>query len=247
VISLGEDVVEHRAPARDRMRACRGGRATLRDRIRLRARADKNSRQGFRPRRALSRQGLRATKARTRLGKIARCTAETRWGHLPVQEGNFAKTGDPKPGPVGDAPSRIAGGGKTVGKVVQIGIQRAKEFFKTKAGRFTKTGARATADDLVEAIKAGEDVIADSPSVARDLARTAGGGKAPTLHEVPRGPLEQGFLPHYHPQGLKSHVFFEPKGGFGIKDLLDMFGPIFIGPVENFQWGGAPNVAGPAP
>jgi hypothetical protein len=87
VIGLADDVHEHRAPARDRVHARRGGRAQRATYARPRARADKNSRQGFRPRRVQLHQGLRAAKGGTHLRKIGRCTARTWWGHLPVQEG----------------------------------------------------------------------------------------------------------------------------------------------------------------
>jgi RHS repeat-associated protein len=131
-------------------------------------------------------------------------------------------------------PGKIAGGkGKGVGKVVQLGIQAIKDGFKTKPGKFVKTGAKATFEDLVEAVKAGEDVIVDSASIAKQIAVKVGGGKAPTLHNVKSTQLEQGFLPHFHPAGSKAHVFFEPQGGFGVIDVLDFFGPLIIIPFED--------------
>jgi len=137
----------------------------------------------------------------------------------------------------GGVGSKVAAGGgaeKTLGKVVQIGIQAAKDFFRNKPGRFLRTGSRAAMRELVSAIESGEDVMADSPSIAKDLARRAGGGREPTLHKVESGAAEQGFLPHYHPYASKSHVFFEPRGGFGLKDVLDLLlpGPTLITPME---------------
>ncbi len=106
MIGLADDVHEHHAPARDREHARRGSRATRAVYARPRARADKNSRQGFRPRRAASRLGLRAAKSGTRLRKIARCTAKTRWRHLPVQEGPFPHESPSADRPVpGEAPN----------------------------------------------------------------------------------------------------------------------------------------------
>ena len=87
MIGLGENVIEHRAPVRDRVHARRGGRMQRATYARPRARASKNSRQGFRPRGALLHQGLRAAKSGTRFRKSASLTVKTRWGHLPVQEG----------------------------------------------------------------------------------------------------------------------------------------------------------------
>ena len=83
-----------------------------------------------------------------------------------------------------------------VGKVINLGIKGFKSL------------GRGNTDDLVAAVKSGEDVIAKNRNQAEQIARAAGDGKRP-VHDNPHGPREEGYRPHYHPFGREGgHVFY---------------------------------------
>ena len=65
-------------------------------------------------------------------------------------------------------------------------------------------------DALVEAVKAGDDVIAPSQQAASRIARAAGDGRRPVGPESNRLPGGQQGRPHYHVAGREgaAHVFF---------------------------------------
>jgi len=89
-------------------------------------------------------------------------------------------------------------GESIIGKVCVLG---AKQIAK----RMGRIGMK----ESVDAVKAGEYVIAKSRNAAKDIATRAGDGKPP-IHEIDK----KSGAPHYHPAGrCGGHVFFTIAGG----------------------------------
>ena len=94
-------------------------------------------------------------------------------------------------------------------------------------------------DRLIDAVKAGDDVIAPSQQAARRVARAAGDGRRPVGPE--RSP---GGRPHYHVSGREgaAHVFYSVAAGLtfshyakdasplvqGAAAVADFFNPLSI-------------------
>jgi hypothetical protein len=122
-----------------------------------------------------------------------------------------------------------------------------------KPFQFKARGPALTFEKLVDAVKAGEDVLVQSRDVARELAeKVAGRRPLPKhLHHQPDAAARrQGDLPHYHPYEGGPHIFYKPEKTLFEKaldvggDVIDLFSPFLLILPENFEFD-APPVAAP--
>jgi RHS repeat-associated protein len=122
-------------------------------------------------------------------------------------------------------------------------LRTAQAFF-ARVVRLTDKGMKIVGDwldwdDAVKAAKDGEDLLLRSRTAAKDLAEECGGGGAThhAAHVKTAGPKAR---PHYHPDGMDNHFFyqalllfdFDESGDLGLNDVgeaIDMVAP------ENLQ------------
>jgi hypothetical protein len=103
--------------------------------------------------------------------------------------------------------------------------------FKTIKKRLTK-------DEAIDAVRAGEDVLAVNRRTAKEIAERAGGGRRP-VHDPAHGPGQEGFRPHYHPHGRQGgHVFYSIASGLTLQYYLEDYGSVgstigFLGDLVN--------------
>src|ERR1700741_405294 len=86
-----------------------------------------------------------------------------------------------------------------LGNIVELG-KKGFRIIRRRVGQ----------DEMVEAVKAGNDVLAPTRNAARDVAKKAGAGRPP-VHDAAHGAANDGFRPHYHVNGRPAnfgHIFY---------------------------------------